>query len=133
MQNEKIQRLIEWDAAKKALVAAKAAEAEARREVAALFFPEPVEGTNVAPLGNGWEVVLKVRYNVAVDEELFDELLKKARLKPEIAETLDDWQWNLKRSAFEALPDAKKDILAPAVTYTPGMPSLEIREAKDEK
>src|SRR3989304_9846765 len=68
---EKLAKLMEWSKAKEAALECKPiieAEQALRKEVVAMFFPDPKEGPTNLPLQQGWKLKAVVKLNRKIDE-----------------------------------------------------------------
>ena len=129
-------KILAWEAAVKALAAAKDAEAALRKEVLAeafAFDPEALrEGTENFELGNGYKLkaVFKISRNLNNENEAVDKVLSKIeKTGPEgafIAERLVKWKPELSVSEYKKLPEKFKKLFDEVVTSKEAMPSLEL-------
>lgn len=135
-------KIIAWEAAVKALAAAKDAEAALRKEVLAeafAFDPEALrEGTENFELGNGYKLkaVFKISRNLNNENEAVDKVLSKIeKTGPEgafIAERLVKWKPELSVSEYKKLPEKLKKLFDEVVTSKEAMPSLELVAPKSK-
>ena len=135
-------KILAWEAAVKALAAAKDAEAALRREVLAEAFqfdPEALrEGTENFELGNGYKLkaVFKISRNLNNENEAVDKVLSKIeKTGPEgafIAERLVKWKPELSVSEYKKLPEKFKKLFDEVVTSKEAMPSLELVAPKSK-
>ena len=135
-------KIIAWEAAVKALAAAKDAEAALRKEVLAeafAFDPEALrEGTENFELGNGYKLkaVFKISRNLNNENEAVDKVLSKIeKTGPEgafIAERLVKWKPELSVSEYKKLPEKFKKLFDEVVTSKEAMPSLELVSPKSK-
>jgi len=135
-------KIIAWEAAVKALAAAKDAEAALRKEVLAeafAFDPEALrEGTENFELGNGYKLkaVFKISRNLNNENEAVDKVLSKIeKTGPEgafIAERLVKWKPELSVSEYKKLPEKFKKLFDEVVTSKEAMPSLELVAPKSK-
>ena len=130
MSNELPGVLEDWNKARLALEAAKAAELALRNQVVSLAFKDAPEGTNHVEAANGCRVKADIKIGRSVDESQFAaarkyalekndyslmEILDKAiRLKPEVAV-----------GGFKALSPEDKKRLGDIVTEKLGTPQVE--------
>ncbi len=136
-------KILAWEAAVKALAAAKDAEAALRKEVLAeafAFDPEALrEGTENFELGNGYKLkaVFKISRNLNNENEAVDKVLSKIeKTGPEgafIAERLVKWKPELSISEYKKLPEKFKKLFDEVVTSKEAMPSLEVVAPKAPK
>ena len=135
-------KILAWEAAVKALAAAKDAEAALRKEVLAEAFaldPEALrEGTENFELGNGYKLkaVFKISRNLNNENEAVDKVLSKIeKTGPEgafIAERLVKWKPELSVSEYKKLPEKFKKLFDEVVTSKEAMPSLELVAPKSK-
>ena len=135
-------KILAWEAAVKALAAAKDAEAALRKEVLAeafAFDPEALrEGTENVELGAGYKLkaVFKISRNLNNENEAVDKVLSKIeKTGPEgafIAERLVKWKPELSVSEYKKLPEKFKKLFDEVVTSKEAMPSLELVEPKSK-
>ena len=135
-------KILAWEAAVKALAAAKDAEAALRKEVLAeafAFDPEALrEGTENFELGNGYKLkaVFKISRNLNNENEAVDKLLSKIeKTGPEgafIAERLVKWKPELSVTEYKNLPDKFRKIIDEVVTSKEATPALELVAPKSK-
>ena len=135
-------KILAWEAAVKALAAAKDAEAALRKEVLAeafAFDPEALrEGTENFELGNGYKLkaVFKISRNLNNENEAVDKVLSKIeKTGPEgafIAERLVKWKPELSFTEYKKLPEKFKKLFDEVVTSKEAMPSLELVAPKSK-
>ena len=135
-------KILAWEAAVKALAAAKDAEAALRKEVLAeafAFDPEALrEGTENFELGNGYKLkaVFKISRNLNNENEAVDKVLSKIeKTGPEgvfIAERLVKWKPELSVTEYKKLPEKLKKLFDEVVTSREAMPSLELVAPKSK-
>ena len=135
-------KILAWEAAVKALAAAKDAEAALRKEVLAeafAFDPEALrEGTENFELGNGYKLkaVFKISRNLNNENEAVDKVLSKIeKTGPEgafVAERLVKWKPELSVSEYKKLPEKFKKLFDEVVTSKEAMPSLELVAPKSK-
>ena len=135
-------KILAWEAAVKALAAAKDAEAALRKEVLAeafAFDPEALrEETENFELGNGYKLkaVFKISRNLNNENEAVDKVLSKIeKTGPEgafIAERLVKWKPELSVSEYKKLPEKFKKLFDEVVTSKEVMPALELVAPKSK-
>ena len=135
-------KILAWEAAVKALAAAKDAEAALRKEVLAeafAFDPEALrEGTENFELGNGYKLkaVFKISRNLNNENEAVDKVLSKIeKTGPEgvfIAERLVKWKPELSVTEYKKLPEKFKKMFDEVVTSKEAIPSLELVAPKSK-
>ena len=135
-------KILAWEAAVKALAAAKDAEAALRKEVLAeafAFDPEALrEGTETFEIGNGYKLkaVFKISRNLNNENEAVDKVLSKIeKTGPEgvfIAERLVKWTPDLSLTEYKKLPEKFKKLFDEVVTSKEAIPSLELVAPKSK-
>ena len=135
-------KILAWEAAVKALAAAKDAEAALRKEVLAeafAFDPEALrEGTENFELGNGYKLkaVFKISRNLNNENEAVDKVLSKIeKTGPEgafIAERLVKWKPELSVSEYKKLPEKFKKLFDEVVISKEATPTLELVAPKSK-
>ena len=135
-------KILAWEAAVKALAAAKDAEAALRKEVlveAFAFDQEALrEGTENFELGNGYKLkaVFKISRNLNNENEAVDKVLSKIeKTGPEgvfIAERLVKWKPELSLTEYKKLPEKFKKLFDEVVTSKEAMPALELVAPKSK-
>ena len=135
-------KILAWEAAVKALAAAKDAEAALRKEVLAeafAFDPEALrEGTENFELGNGYKLkaVFKISRNLNNENDAVDKVLSKIEKAGAegqfIAERLVKWKPELSVSEYKKLPEKFKKLFDEVVTSKEAMPSLELVAPKSK-
>jgi hypothetical protein len=117
--------LYRWYEVQQKLAEVKDEEAKLRKEVFGLYFPTPVEGTNTAPLPEGWVLKGVYKINRKVDEEELLNVSKKKGMAEVIKNTIN-YKPSLSLTEYKNLPDNTRKILDNALIATPGTPSLEV-------
>ena len=135
-------KILAWEAAVKALAAAKDAEAALRKEVlveAFAFDPEALrEGTENFELGNGYKLkaVFKISRNLNNENDAVDKVLSKIEKAGAeglfIAERLVKWKPELSVSEYKKLPEKFKRMIDEVVTSKEATPSLELVAPKSK-
>lgn len=137
MNNDK---LLAWDHAKKALDAAKSAEASLRKEVLKDFYDfggesDLREGTENLELGNGYRLKATFKLSRKLENknhETEEALAQIATFENGIlyAERLVKWSPELSVSEYKKLPENVRAVIDACVTSKAATPSLEIVEPK---
>jgi len=132
MTPEQIAKLAEWNNALQLAEGAKvlvAKEQELRKEIAALFFLEPTEGTNKVELEQGWTLKLTHKIDRKVDEAALPAVQEQLRLLEINPDPLVKMKPDLDTKAYKALklvnPDAAK-VFEQALIIKPASPTLEL-------
>ncbi len=135
------QKLMLWQAKAKELETVKAAELVLRNEVFKLAFPNPKEGMNTLPLGNGFELKAEHKYNYSLSESkqprnggipfattkalnAIEELGNEGKF---LAERVVTWKPELSIKEYRDLDPKYKVLLDKALTITLGTPALSIK------
>lgn len=126
-----------WQDAKDALIGvAKLVEAErtARKHVADVFFPAPIEGTNTTELGDGWLLKYVYKLDRKLDEAAYPAVRQALSEQGVGVDNLVRWQPVLNVSDYRQLhianPEAAK-IFDTVVTTKPGSHTLSVLSPKD--
>ena len=132
--------LTKWQDAKNALDAAKAIEADLRRQVMETLFNfdenELREGTENIELGNGYiaKAVFKTSYKLTSDvDSMLDKLEEESEEGEFIAKRLVNFKPELSVSEYKKLPANLRAIANMAIVTKPAMPSFEIVAPKAKK
>ena len=118
-------KLEKWYEVQKNLAKVKDEEAKLRKEVFKLFFPNPIEGTNTTELDDGWVLKGVHKLNRKVNETALLTVQKRKGMD-EVVKNVIAYKPSLKKTEYNKLPDAKKNVLDGALVMTPGTPSLEV-------
>ncbi len=121
-----MQDIMAWDAAAKALTAAKNTEMLLRMRVFRGKFEAPVEGTNSTPLLNDY--VLKCKYSLdrKVDLEAVQTLAEELREAGIDTTELIKYKPELSITAYKTLNEDKRKIFDQCLQIKPSTPALEI-------
>jgi len=129
---DRIAKLQEWHQAVLAAQEAKKvveAEQALRKEVMALFFPEPVEGANKFELEAGWSLKATHKIERKVDEAALPAVLQQLRemgINPDpLIRTKPDLDTKAYKSLVQINPDAAH-VFEQALTIKPGSPTVEL-------
>lgn len=129
---DRVAKLQEWHQAVLAAQEAKKvveAEQALRKEVMALFFPEPVEGTNTFELEAGWSFKATHKIERKVDEAALPAVLQQLRemgVNPDpLIRTKPDLDTKAYKSLVQINPDAAH-VFEQALTIKPGSPTVEL-------
>lgn len=129
MTPEQTAKLTEWQAARTAAEEVKPIiekEQALRKEVFALFFPAPIEGTNKYDLLEGW--VLKGTYKIdrKVDEQAVPAVTEALRNMGVNVDLLISYEPKLKTATYRELTAEQRGVFDQALTIKPGSPTLEL-------
>ena len=129
---DRVAKLQEWHQAVLAAQEAKKvveAEQALRKEVMALFFPEPVEGTNKFELEAGRSLKATNKIERKVDEAALPavlQLLREMGVNPDpLIRTKPDLDTKAYKSLVQINPDAAH-VFEQALTIKPGSPTVEL-------
>lgn len=129
---DRVAKLQEWHQAVLAAQEAKKvveAEKALRKEVMALFFPEPVEGTSKFELEAGWSLKATHKIERKVDEASLQAVLQQLRemgVNPDpLIRTKPDLDTKAYKSLVQVNPDAAH-VFEQALTIKPGSPTVEL-------
>jgi hypothetical protein len=130
--DNKYAKLEEWRQALLAAADAKAiieTEQRLRKEVTALFFPEPKEGTNNFDLGSDWKLKAVYKIDRKVDEAALPSVLDELHKLKVVTDNLVVYKPEVSTSTYKALkevnPDAAK-VFEQALIIKPGSGTLEL-------
>lgn len=129
--NEQIQICDEWNRVNEQLAELKSREADLRKQLLEICFPEVQEGSgNKLELTDGFIVQATGKINRSLDEEQF--LASKNQLAKDgfDVEALTKTKVSLNESNFKKLKDEQKHIFAQFVTEKPGSSSVKIVKPK---
>lgn len=124
-----MQDLIKWSELQKLLAATKASEMLLRQKIYRAFFPDPKEGTNKAPLNDGWVLNAQRKIDRKVNIEMVNALnipdgpFVKSGI---LAADLIEWEPKLKLSAYRELTLEQMEVFDQALTIKDGSPDMKI-------
>lgn len=110
-----------------------ATEMALRKELFAMAFPSPKEGTNDLALPNGWKAKAVYKLDRKLDEAALPAVMDALRKLDVIAESLVRYKPELDTKAYKALSDANQAIFNQCLTIKPASPSLELIQPKEPK
>lgn len=135
----KYQLLDQWAASIIEVNKAKVAiekEQELRKQVAALFFPEPKEGANTLDLAQKWKLKLTYKIDRKIDEAALAAVKEQLTEQGISIDTLLTYKPALATTAYKSLlavnPLAVK-IFDQALVIKPASPTLELVPPKEAK
>lgn len=115
-------------------------EKEVRAQVVKLIYPDDFDsrGTDKFELGGGWVLELKRTMNIKIDEQqlpMIREEVAALEVDPETGEvpTIDGiikFKAELSETNWDATRDDVRELLRPALTFTPGSPGFDIKPPK---
>lgn len=120
------EELSQWFKLQQELKAVKASEMLLRQSIFARMFPTPVEGTNNAPLADGW--VLKGGYviNREVDAAALQVMREEFTKVGINSDMLVEWKPSLKVGIYKELTAEQRALFDRCLVIKPGSPALKI-------
>lgn len=118
--------LMEWDRLRVQLTSVRNAEMLLRKKIFNHYFPAPKEGTNTAPLANGY--VLKGNFPITrdVDTALLKVLLEQFNEAHISADSLIEYKAALVLRAYRTLTAEQQHLFDQCLIIKPGSPALDI-------
>ena len=101
-------------------------EMDLRKKIFAAYFPTPKEGTNTAPLSEGYVIKGQYKLNRKVDEAALLVLANEMRTIGINAATLIKYKPELATTEYRKLTPEQLEVFNRALLITVGAPSLEI-------
>jgi hypothetical protein len=133
--------ILEWKETKATLDAAKAKEMELRRRIdkeSGMFDPDKKTGTQTCTLGNGWSIKCTRKENYKVENkhgEAFQALAELASMSDaaaRVAETLFNFEANLRLGEYKKLRDDERAVIDRILTIKEGTPELTLVPPKQK-
>lgn len=131
---------VDWDAKLRAWYTAKLELANARKKEYAMraeiiehFFPEPAEGTNLHPIGDGYDLILSQPYERKVDEA---EVAAHAEIFEKLGVSTDDVfrkKLELAKRVYNGYSEEQQRAVDECLIVKPSSPSLNIDLSKQAK
>lgn len=118
--------LAAWYAMQDELKRLKTAEMLLRQKIFKAYFPAPKEGTNTAPLDNGWVIKGTYKIDRKIDIALllaFSPSLRENGINPD---ALVKYEPALVTKAYRELTAEQEKLVDQVLIVKPGAPSLEI-------
>ncbi|HWT40046.1 MAG TPA: hypothetical protein VN081_02135 [Dongiaceae bacterium] len=127
--------LIEWQSAKENAAKWTERERELRNMIYGEFFADLEDGaTHNHALGNGYKLKGKRPLSYKLDDTIETRLIAlEAAGGGALADKLVSWKPSLSMTAYALLSDREKAIVDPAITMTPGLPTIELVAPKGDK
>jgi hypothetical protein len=131
-------KLQEWHEALQAAAAAKPLvekEQALRKEVSAMFFPDPVEGVNTIELPSGWKLKLTHKIDRKIDETVLQAVLTELRSKGINFDTVVNMKPELATKTYKAMMISNKEavkVFDTCLTIKPASPTMELVEPKEK-
>lgn len=134
MTPELVAKLEEWRLAQVAAAEVKPVierEQQLRKEVIALFFPTPKEGTNKAPLLAGWELKCDYKVDRKIEEPAFPAVAAKFKEMGLNVELCIGYDIKLKVKQYKELTEEQKKIFDQCLIIKPGSHTLSLLPPKE--
>ncbi len=125
---EKIQVWVENQAI---LNAVKVLEMNQRKELDALLFAEPTQGTNKYELNAGWTIQAVHGTEVKLDTTAYK--LMESELADDIKDMCISWEPKLDLRTYKKIDPAKRELLDEAITTKPKSVSMKLVPPKADK
>jgi len=136
----KLAKLAEWHKAVQDVLATKpivAREMELRKEVMAMYFPNPVEGTNSAPLASDWVLKGTHKLERKIDDAALPAVRQQLREQFQInPDNLFCTKYELETAQYKALKTINAEaftLLETALIIKPASPTLELVPPKPKE
>lgn len=127
--------LKEWSALREQMLAFAPTvekEIQVRKELFALAFPVPKEGTNTEDLPNGWKIKGIYRLDRKLDEAALPAVFEQLRNQNVNPDPLVKWKPELVTGDYKALSPANKATFDQALTTKPASPTVELIPPKEK-
>lgn len=125
--------LMAWESVKVDKAKATYEESRLRKLIFAHFFPNAKEGTNTAPLANGWKVKGTQAINRNVDAAILQALGAELTEKAINAGLLVKWSPEISVTEYRKLTAEQKLVFDRCLTIKEGSVTLEIVPPKEPK
>lgn len=118
--------LAEWYRLQEELKRIKASEMLLRQKIFGAYFPSPAEGTNSAPLADGWVLKGKHTINREIDPGAFGAMKEQFAQAGIAADSLVQYKPSLVLKEYRTLTEEQRQLFDRALIVKPGSPALEI-------
>ena len=118
--------LAEWYRLQEELRKVKASEMLLRQKIFAAYFPSPKEGTNDAPLAEGWILKGKHTINREIDPGALGAMKEQFVQAGISADALVQYKPSLVLKEYRTLTEEQRQLFDRALIVKPGSPALEI-------
>ena len=118
--------LAEWYRLQEELKRIKASEMLLRQRIFGAYFPSPVEGTNSAPLADGWVLKGKHTINRDIDPGALGAMKEQFAEAGISADALVQYKPSLVLKEYRTLTEEQRQLFDRALIVKPGSPALEI-------
>lgn len=119
-----------WHSACEELTKIKEKELALRKKISAFFFPNPTEGTNKAPLADGWIIKLTHVVNRTIDMAAVTNLGEEFTAAGIRTDVLIKYKPEVSISNYRSMTEAQRNLFDQALTLRPGTPQVEIVKPK---
>lgn len=129
MTPEMQEKLTAWHSALNEATAVKPIiekEQALRKEIVALFFPTPKEGTNTTALTGGWTLKANYKIDRKIDEPALAAVVEQLRALGHNVDPVVNNKPTLDTKAYKMLPPDVAKIFDAALTIKPGSHTLEL-------
>ena len=120
------EELAEWYRLQEQLKKIKASEMLLRQKIFGAYFQAPVEGTNSAPLTDGWVLKGKYTINREIDPGAFGAMKEQFLRAGIAADSLVQYKPSLVLKEYRTLTEEQRQLFDSALILKPGSPALEI-------
>lgn len=121
------EKLMEWEAIVLQATVLKDREMTLRKELFAMAFPKPTEGTNKLEIGNGYLLKGDYKLNRRLDEAALPTVLGKLKeINYPLIDRLVKYKPDMSIAEYRKLTDEQRKIMDECLTTSPGSPTLEI-------
>lgn len=118
--------LAEWYRLQEELKRIKASEMLLRQKIFGAYFPSPAEGTNSAPLADGWVLKGKHTINREIDPGALGAMKEQFAQAGIAADSLVQYKPSLVLKEYRTLTEEQRQLFDRALIVKPGCPALEI-------
>ena len=118
--------LAEWYRLQDELKRIKASEMLLRQKIFGAYFPSPTEGTNSAPLADGWVLKGKHTINREIDPGALGAMKEQFVQAGIAADSLVQYKPSLVLKEYRTLTEEQRQLFDRALIVKPGSPALEI-------
>lgn len=118
--------LAEWYRLQEELKKVKASEMLLRQKIFGAYFPSPTEGTNSAPLADGWVLKGKHTINREIDPGAFGAMKEQFAEAGIAADSMVQYKPSLVLKEYRTLTEEQRQLFDRALIVKPGSPALEI-------
>ena len=118
--------LAEWYRLQDELKRIKASEMLLRQKIFGAYFPSPAEGTNSAPLADGWVLKGKHSINREIDPGALGAMKEQFAQAGIAADSLVQYKPSLVLKEYRTLTEEQRQLFDRALIVKPGSPALEI-------